>query len=922
MKKNNLGIKILFFIVVFTSCNSAEIPTYSTELCNYRFENKQLIMESNGVVLKLNPVTLETLIENPLHDKVIISEAVFKNSKYKIFLDQKKIEYPKDDLIIHYSFENNTLTLTFSTSKPQSIKWPSISMEKENTALIWPHYEGNYIPLNDKIWVDFLESQSWNTTVHQYMPFWGIEKDSQLLTYIVENPFHNNINFKVRSSTVNINLTHDFMDNNDLTKPITFIVHLDYNKSPITPAKHFREYLKSKGNFVTLKDKIKIAPKISQLIGAPHAYVWLGDAITMNDIKENKWQTLASEILDQDSLKEKSLGRQIIKLLDHENNSLVEMVSAPTSYEYLRIWMTESLSKVLKSSKLYNNEIWPLNDLPESYRDIAQLIIDGHTISTEKIVFLNSFLLYSEFSEYLYIPSSWGNGVSTRMIDKLIENNMERFVLTCNGVENIEIRPHVASYSSDKGYLIGPYDEYYSVHDPNESEWPTAKYDDDLFNSGGITKTDGSKIPGFGGVGYMLSPIAVEKYFKERISKNLNNVPYSYYFLDCDGWGEYFDDYSTNRKVSASEDAEARISRVDYIFRKYKIPVGTEGGSYLLANSLAVAEGVFMPTINGIIDDPDLNVNEMSKYFLGRSFPGYEPEQFFLPVSLKEKYVHLYSDPRFRLPLYEAVFHDSIITTPHYASGSLKFTNIAETGALTEILYQVAPMYHLNLDHFENIKNKIKNHNDVFRKTHSYSYQYALEAFEYITTDRLVQKTTFGNLEIIANFKEEPFSIDKRTLSGRSLLITYKDTGESFVYQNSDLSEDITYTKDIEKLIKGLQSDSAEIRVKSTLAISNMGIFAKKSIPLLIENLNDEEWQVRRPVAYAIAALGKNAKDAIPSLIYSLNDEEWQVRKPVALALASMGKDAKNAIPALIEKLNDPEIQVRDAVNMALNNIQ
>ncbi|MFC1605221.1 glycoside hydrolase, partial [Planctomycetota bacterium] len=39
---------------------------------------------------------------------------------------------------------------------------------------------------------------------------------------------------------------------------------------------------------------------------------------------------------------------------------------------------------------------------------------------------------------------------------------------------------------------------------------------------------------------------------------------------------------------------------------------------------------------------------------------------------MKERYQYLYYDPQFRLPLYEVVFHDSVVTTHQWANGSLK----------------------------------------------------------------------------------------------------------------------------------------------------------------------------------------------------------------------------------------------------------
>jgi hypothetical protein len=912
-----------------------------------------LIFNSEGSSFEVNLKNLSCLVID-MESKVatVISKAAFPSAEYRINEQLSEVSYPALGIWANIGFKAGSFALELSSQKPQTITWPSLSMEKESTSLIWPQYEGSYVPLNDTIWTDYLKSVKWNTTQSLYMPFWGVENGRQLISYIFENPFHNAISFAENEGAIQMDFTHTFPDNDDLYKPITFMVYLDHDASPITPARYFRQHLIDTNAFVTFQEKMKIAPVISRLIGAPHAYIWDGAPITMADVKADGWIPLAKAIVEQAAAEHSTAGKQIMRALFPEKGNIEAMSRQSTPSQYLQRGMANSLSKVLRSTKFYSGSVWPLETLPAQYGSIAEKIVDGENVPEYELVKLNGYLLHSSFPEYLNSPSTWGNGVSTRMIDAFAQNGMDRFVLTCNGVESIDIRPNVASYAAAKGYLIGPYDSYHEIQDPGAPEWSTAIFDRALYQTGGIIRADGTPVKGFHGVGYYVSPIAIKPYFDDRIAKNFLKVPFSYYFLDCDAFGEIFDDYHPGRIVSASEDVTARVDRVRSIFEKYKVPVGSEGGSYLFAGSLAVAEGVFFPGIGG---DPDMEINEMSKYFLGRPFPADEPESYFLPALLKDKYVRLYGDPRFRLPLYEAVFHDSVITTSHYSSPSLKFTNIAETTALTEILYQVAPMYHFNLSYFEKIKETIEHHIDVFEKTHSYSYRYALEDFDYLNDERSVQRTRFGDLELIANFQEEDFAFTGTDIPARSVLITFTDSGESFVYNDPGLSYDENQAEDIPLLIRTLSSTEWEQREQAALAISLIGAPAKAGVPSLIMNLKDEEWrvraaaakalanmegeaasavpalmqtlkdeewQVRRPAAYALAAIGKNAKAAIPKLIEALNDEEWHVRRPAALALGAIGADAWWAIPALEARLGDPELQVRMAVEMALKSVK
>jgi hypothetical protein len=929
------------------------IPLFAATVHPERIGDR-VTFRSEGYSFELDLRNLSCLLlDAESRQATIVSNAAFPSSRYEVNGELSEIYYPRLGIAAKIGFGNGCFTLELSSRKARTITWPSVPMEKKGTSLIWPHFEGNYIPLSDAIWTQYLASRKWNTTQNQYLPFWGIERGRHLLSYLVENPFYNEIAFRDSKYALQMDFTHSFPDNADLAKPIAFRLYLDRDASPITPAKHFRRYLQGRDAIVTLEDKMRISPLVSRLIGASHAYIWDGAAITMADIKPGAWAPLAKAIVEEAASGMPCAGRQVMRAIAPDTGNFDQISRQTNPGQYLRSAMARDLSAALRSSRLYDESVWPLATLSPQDRGVAERMRDGKGSPESELVRLNSRLLHTSFPEYLNAPSTWGNGVSTRMIDALAESGMSRFVLTCNGIENIELRPEIASYAAEKGYLIGPYDSYFEIQDPDAPEWPTAIFDRALYASGGIIRADGRPVKGFNGVGYYASPIAMRPYFDKRVAANFQKAPYSYYFLDCDAYGEFFADYRPGRLVSLSEDLAARVDRVRTIFENYKVPVGSEGGSYLFAGSLTVAQGVFSPAMN-VMEDPDFEINEMSRYFLGRPFPADEPERFFSPALLKDRYLRLFFDPRFRLPLYEAVFHDSLVTTSHYGSPSLKFANVAETAALTEILYQVAPMYHFNLDYFEKIKGRIKDQVAVFEKTHSYSYRYALEEFEYLSDDREVQRTRFGDLELIANFGERDFVAEAGKVPARSVAIAFRGSGEFFVYRCPALAEDRAETRDIPILIAALSSAEWAKREEAALAISQIGVAAKASVPALIASLEDEEWrvraaaakaianmeggaaaavpalekalkdeewQVRRPAAYALSAQGKSARAAVPALVLALDDEEWQVRRAAATALGNIGKGARAAIPGLRARLKDPELQVRMAVEAALKNM-
>jgi hypothetical protein len=143
----------------------------------------------------------------------------------------------------------------------------------------------------------------------------------------------------------------------------------------------------------------------------------------------------------------------------------------------------------------------------------------------------------------------------------------------------------------------------------------------------------------------------------------------------------------------------------------------------------------------------------------------------------------LYFDPRFRLPLYQTVFHDSLVTTHHAAYSSLKFPEVATAVELLELLYNVPPLYKMNQKEFSTRKDVLKAHYAFFSPLHRELALRPLTEFDWLTPDRQVQRTVFGgNVELVANFGQTPYRNLGTTLPGESILLRRRRTGETRVY--------------------------------------------------------------------------------------------------------------------------------------------
>jgi hypothetical protein len=569
------------------------------------------------------------------------------------------------------------------------------------------------------------------------MPFWGIQTGAPgervTVTYILDDPFSNTLRFTSAGTNLGISLEHEFPALPAWREPFGVTICFDRSDSPLVPALRFRKHLEESHFIRTLEQKIAEVPRTAALIGAVHAYLWSSGPLTSWDAPASAWIPLAKRILTESRGSPTSAGARIKAILAPADwKVLVDAAGEQYSYPFLRQEMARVLSLVQVKAPS---------------------------------------LLASAYGDLLSPADGWGGGVSTNFIDQIRAAGITRITLTTDGWEQIELRPQVAERAEAAGFLFGTYDSFDSIHDPafagTDQSWPTAQFGRALFETGRILDAAGNARGGFKKLGFKLSPLAARPYVEDRVKRNFAKAPYSYYFVDADAFGDWYDDYTPGREASARDDARARIDRLAWISRTFKVPVGSEGGEYLVTPVLAVAEGIFLPVIG--FGDPDMTTKG-SPWYVGGYYPPDGPDVFLKPAPLKERYVHLFIDPRYRLPLYEAVFHDSVITSAHWSASDLKFSNARQTVALTQVLYQAAPLFHLNPDSFAANKAWIQASARMFAATHSYSWRYPLQSFRFLTDDRLVQESVFGDLHLVANFRSSPYSWEGVLVPARSVL--------------------------------------------------------------------------------------------------------------------------------------------------------
>ena len=687
--------------------------------------------------------------------------------------------FPDHFLTVRFELIGDSLSVEFiqdkRTNDALSLTWPVIENFESLRGYIFPFFEGSYVPKDDVIWRDFLcEQGPINTTAGLSMPFWGLHLNERTLTYILTNPFNNQIRFnKTVTHGLGMQVSHTFTPNWE-QKRYGLRISLGA-ASPVAPAKQYRRWLEQNAEFVSFAEKIEKTPAAKKLLGAAHVYLWGGKLLSEYDVTD--WKTLTTRLMD-----DTAVAKQIWSQLNTEAQIAtreIAQVDYPSKYS-LRV-VSRAISEQLEKHNFYDPSLWTEIPLPSETKTLISR--DASTLSFPELYRRNCLLFYAAFSDTLRHPDEWGDGLSVKLLERFAENGLDRLWLGVDSWQDGFRHPKAVAKAKALGYLIGPYDSYHSIHHPNEKDtWETAQFDLTLYDTGAIVNADGTKSRGFKKKGYHLSPLVAQPYVENRVNSIVEQMPsdFNTWFVDCDAYGELYDDYSPSHPATQLDDMNARLARISWIRDTHSMVVGSEGGAAYSAATLHFAHGMTLPVIGW--GDPDMKT-KTSPYYVGGYWPPEGPAVHIKQVPLKPNYLYRYYDPRFRLPLYQIVFHDSVITTHHWGSGSLKFENAIETLALLELLYNVPPLYHLNMAEFSKHKTWIKRYYAFFSPLHKQIGGKAMTNFEWLSEDKLVQRTEFGDtVEIFANFGADAFEHKGVVIPGKSVIARWIGTSEIVVF--------------------------------------------------------------------------------------------------------------------------------------------
>ncbi|MGO4700755.1 glycoside hydrolase [Dyella sp. 2RAB6] len=614
--------------------------------------------------------------------------------------------------------------------------------------LIFPLAEGHYIPSGNKDWQGFLLDRyaQFDTSEDLSLPLWGLDRGRYSLTWILQNPFNNRARFTLDGAGLALSLDHEFTTLN-LDQPMTLLLHLG-PADPLAGSKRYRELLVSEGRYETLARKITQAPGAAKLIGASHIYLWDGGLLSTKDIAD--WERFVALLNGHGAL-----ASELRHGFEKEARSILAQAKGPRD-AYLRQALIRNVNEALASvarARWQNEETPDMRVLVESY---------GELRSQFALAFAGAVTPD---------PTQWGGGTSVATMTALRNAGLPKLWIGLGeGWEPGLWHPEAVQAGVKAGYLVAPYDSYETALQAGDNpSWATAHLGGRANRDCAVVLKDGTLRAGFNQSGHYTSPDCVRPLMQARVPAMLSKVPFNSWFIDSYATGMVYDSYRPGASISQAQYAAGAEASMHWITDILKLPAGSEDGKASTNSGTVFAHGMQTPVIAW--GDVDMRENKASPYYLGPWYPPEQPEIFFKEVPLKDAYSTVYFDPRMRLPLFQAVFHGSVITTHHWEFDSLKLSNVRMENELAQLLYNVPPLYHLSVSSLSRRLPIIKRQDAFFRPLHEHLATQKLVGFQWLTPDRLVQQTSFEDgTVLIANFSTHAFQMERSRIDPHSIV--------------------------------------------------------------------------------------------------------------------------------------------------------
>jgi hypothetical protein len=288
------------------------------------------------------------------------------------------------------------------------------------------------------------------------------------------------------------------------------------------------------------------------------------------------------------------------------------------------------------------------------------------------------------------------------------------------------------------------------------------------FNELAARKSDGETY--FNQFGTTSCPEAIRPEIYRKVEAKLKEFQHETYFLDVYQANGVFECYSEEHPLTREQFCQAVIKNHQIMEDKYNQYIGGEWGAEYVNAHVAYVHG--MMTLQRTWWGSGIE-KKGTIYYTGdwRSNP--RPTQMIGTRVANDKYLKYSINEYTRIPLYELVYHDAVVTSWRWEDGNHHTPEIWWKKDLFNVLYGSAPLWNLDRERWEEYKYTFI---ESYKNVCPWLQQIASDemvSHRFVTSDHKVQESVYSSgKKVVVNFGDADVEIDGQTVK-RKGFVTY-----------------------------------------------------------------------------------------------------------------------------------------------------
>lgn len=268
--------------------------------------------------------------------------------------------------------------------------------------------------------------------------------------------------------------------------------------------------------------------------------------------------------------------------------------------------------------------------------------------------------------------------------------------------------------------------------------------------------------------GTYVCPEAVRPEMIKRVEKELSMYPHETYFLDVYQANGLYECHNPNHRLSRQQYAEAMIENMEMLQEKYGTYLGAEFGADY-AGSLSVYAHGMMTLQRTWFGSEILDQGTIHYYGNWKNNP--RPSIMLGSYTASDTYLQYGINEYTRVPLYELVYHDAIVTSWRWEDANHHCPEIWWKKDLFNILYGNAPLWTIDQDRWASFSASfVQSYQQICPWLQQICYDEML-SHRFVSEDRKVQETSFSSgKRAVVNFGDTAYLFEGQTIKPRSFL--------------------------------------------------------------------------------------------------------------------------------------------------------